>query len=211
MLTLYDDPLSRNGYKVRLLLAELGLPVRVVHKNILTGETRRADFLAKNAAGRIPVLELEDGTCLPESNAILLYLAEGSALLPVDRLARAHVLRWMFFEQNMIECTIGTARFFKKTGKNVSRPDAHAHRLENAQDGLAAMERHLAEGRDWLAGDFSVADIALYGYCSVAAEAGIDMTAYPRLTDWLQRVEARPAHVGASDGFHVGPDGGFKA
>jgi glutathione S-transferase len=201
MLTLYDNPLSQNGYKIRLLLAELGLPVRVVRKDIMTGETRKPDFIAKNVAGRIPVLELEDGTCLPESNAILLYLAEGSALLPVDRLTRAQVLRWMFFEQNMIECTIGTARFFKKVGRDVSRPDVHAHRLENAQDGLAAMERQLDGGEDWLAGAFSVADIALYGYCSVAGEAGIDMTAYPRVTDWLKRVEARPGHVGPTDGF----------
>jgi len=201
MLTLYDDPLSRNGYKIRLLLAELGLPVKVVHRNILTGETRQPEFLTKNIAGRIPVLELEDGGCLPESNAILLYLAEGSALLPADRLARAHVLRWMFFEQNMIECTIGTARFFKKMGKDVTHPDVYANRMDNAKDGLAALERHLAEGRDWLAGDFSVADIALYGYVSVGAEAGIDMTAYPKLADWLKRVEARPAHVGPDHGF----------
>jgi glutathione S-transferase len=206
MLTLYDDPLSRNGYKIRLLLSELGLPVRVVRKDIMTGETRKPDFIAKNVAGRIPVLELEDGTCLAESNAILLYLAEGSALLPTDRLARAQVLRWMFFEQNMIECTIGTARFFKKVGRDASRPDAYAHRLENALDGLAALERQLGErqlggGGDWLAGAFSVADIALYGYCSVAGEAGIDMTAFPKVTDWLKRVEARPSHVGPTDGF----------
>jgi len=200
MLTLYDDPYSHNGYKIRLLLAHLGRPVRVVHKNIMTGETRKPDFLAKNIAGRIPVLELEDGTCLAESNAILYYLAEGTALFPADHLARTEVLRWMFFEQNMIECTIGTARFFKKTGRDISRADVYAHRLENARDGLAAMDRHLS-GKDWLAGAFSVADLALYGYCSVGAEAGIDMTAYPQVEAWLKRVEARPGHVGPLHGF----------
>ncbi|HVI53143.1 MAG TPA: glutathione S-transferase family protein [Candidatus Sulfotelmatobacter sp.] len=200
MLTLYDDPLSRNGYKIRLLLSHLGLPVRLVRKDIMTGETRQPDFMAKNVAGRIPVLELEDGTCLAESNAILLYLADGTALLPTDRLARTEVLRWMFFEQNMIECTIGTARFFKKTGRDATRADVYAHRLENARDGLAAMDRQLS-GRDWLAGAFSVADLALYGYCSVGAEAGIDMSVYPRVEAWLERVEARPGHVGPFQGF----------
>jgi len=150
--TLYDDPLSRNGYKVRLLLSHLGSNVRVVTVDITKRDTRTPQFLAKNPAGRIPLLELSDGTCLPESGAILCFLAEGTRFLPSEPMARAQVLRWMFYEQNQvrigrssvniihlihfweslfrfcgnlylqIECTIGTARFYKKFGLDKRSP-----------------------------------------------------------------------------------------
>lgn len=196
MLTLYDDPYSRNGYKIRLLLSHLKLPFRCVRKDIMAGETRRPDFLAKNLAGRIPALELEDGTVLAESDAILFYLAEGTPYLPEAKLDRAQVLRWMFFEQNMLECTIGTRRFFVKLGRDKERPDVFKHRGEVLTDGLQVLNAHLA-ANDWAAASrFTIADIALYGYLSVAEEAQIDMALYPMIAAWRGRIKALPGHVG---------------
>ena len=201
MLTLYDDPRSRNGYKIRLLLSHLGLPFRTVAVDILSGATRRPDFLAKNIAGRIPVLELEDGTCLAESGAILLYLAEDTPFLPEDRLAKALVLRWMFFEQNMLEGSIGTARFWRKLGRDKERPEAFANHLATALDALQALDHHLA-GRTWLiGGGITVADMAVYGYVSVAADAGIDLTRFAAVAAWLDRIAALPAHIANDWGF----------
>jgi len=203
MPTLYDNPLSRNGYKVRLLANHLGLPLTVVAKDLKAGESRRPDFLDKNVAGKIPVLELDDGTCLAESNAIVLFLAEGTPLLPADTLERTHVLRWMFFEQSALLATIGSARFLRITGQHKQRPELYAQRVEMAQDALAALERHFGQN-DWAAlGRFTVADIALYAYSSVAEEAGIDTTPYPAFAAWRKRVEALPRHVK--------PDWGFQA
>ncbi|MGE4279848.1 MAG: glutathione S-transferase family protein [Magnetospirillum sp.] len=201
MPILYDNPVSRNGYKARLLASHLGLSLQVVSKDLRAGESRQADFLAKNAAGKVPVLELEDGTCLPESNAIVLFLAEGSALLPVDTLERAQVLRWMFFEQSQLLPNIGLARMLKLTGRDAQRPDVYAQRIEAGQDALAALDRHLA-GNDWAAlGRFTVADIVLYAYASVAEVAGFDMAAYPAVVAWRRRVEALPAHIASDWGF----------
>jgi glutathione S-transferase len=196
MPTLYDDPFSRNGYKIRLLLSHLKLSFKSVRLDIMKGETRQPGFLAKNVAGRIPALELDDGTMLAESGAILFYLAEGTPLLPEDRLGRAQVLRWMFFEQNMIESTIGTRRFYVRTGRDQERPDAFKQRGEVVLDALQAMERHLADGRGWLACQrFTIADIAVYGYLSVAEEAALDMSPYPNILAWRKRVESLPGHV----------------
>lgn len=195
MLKLYDDPLSRNGYKIRLLLSHLARPFKGVRMDIMKGETRKPEFLAKNVAGRIPALELEDGTVLAESGAILFFLAEGTSLLPNGTLDRTQVLRWMFFEQNMLESTIGTRRFYRKVGRDKERPDAFAQRGEVVLDGLQALNGHLT-GRDWVAcGRFTIADIALYGYLSVAEEAALDMAAYPQILAWRKRIEALPGHV----------------
>lgn len=201
MAILYDDPMSRNGYKVRLLASHLGLPLVVVRKDIMAGQTRQPDFLAKNAAGRIPVLELDDGLCLPESDAILFYLAQGSALWPSAPIEQAEVLRWMFFEQNMIECSIGTVRFFQKTGRHTQEPDAYANRLSVAADALAALDRHLS-GREWVALDRpTIADFALYGYVSLAPEAGFDLDRWPAVVAWAKRFAALPGHIAPESGF----------
>ena len=203
MPTLYDNPLSRNGYKVRLLASHLGQTLRVVTKDLKAGESRQPDFLAKNTVGKVPVLELEDGTCLPESNAIVLYMAEGTPLLPSAPLDRTQVLRWMFFEQSQILPNIGLARLLKLTGRDAQRPDVYAQRIEAAQDGLAALERHFA-GHDWAALDrFTIADIVLYAYASVAEDAGIDTSPYPSMIAWRKRVEALPAHVKPDWGFNA--------
>lgn len=201
MPILYDYPRSRNGYKARLVASHLGLPLQVVTTDLMAGESRQADFLTKNAAGKVPVLELEDGTCLPESNAIALFLAEGSALLPDAKLERAQVLRWMFFEQSQLLPNIGLARMLKITGRDTQRPDVYAQRVEAAQDALSALERHFA-GNDWAAlGRFTVADIVLYAYSSVVEEAGIDTAPYPAFVAWRRRVESLPAHIPPDWGF----------
>jgi len=202
MPVLYDNKLSRNGYKIRLLSAHAGIELERVEIDILRGESRTPDFVAKNIAGRIPVLSLDDGTNLAESNAILYYLAQGTAYWPSKLLEQTDVLRWMFFEQNSIECSIGTARFWKKLGKDQTRADAFAHRMEASLDGLSVLDTHLA-GRDWVAANrFTIADIALYGYVSVAPDAGIDLSDFPAIVSWLRRIEALPGHI--SPDFKVG-------
>src|SRR5438552_17728787 len=161
-MKLYDYLPSGNGYKVRLLLAQLGMPSPLVEKDILKGETRTADFLARNANGRIPLLELDDGRRLAESNAILFYLADGTPLLPSDRYARGEALQWMFFEQYSHEPHIAGARFWIRfLGKREEWADKVKVAHERGYQALAVMERHLAR-RDFFAGDaYSIADVAL--------------------------------------------------
>ena len=196
MLRLYDNHLSGNGYKPRLLLAHLGRPYERIEVDILKGETRTREFLLRNPNGRIPVLELEDGACIAESNAILFYLAEGSRFLPSDRLARALALQWMFFEQYSHEPCIAVARHWIQHSEmtelqRAQLPDKH----EGGRAALSVMERHLGAS-DWFGGDaMSIADIALYAYTHVADEGGFDLAAYPAVGVWLARVADQPGHV----------------
>ena len=196
MLRLYDNYLSGNGYKPRLLLAHLGRAYERVEVDILKAQTRTPEFLARNPNGRIPVLELEDGTCIAESNAILFYLAEGSRFLPSGRLARALTLQWMFFEQYSHEPCIAVARHWIQ---HVEMTDAQRAQLPDRQEGgraaLAVMERHLG-GSDWFGGEaMGIADFALYAYTHVADEGGFDLPDYPAVGDWLERVAGQPGHV----------------
>ena len=196
MLRLYDNHLSGNGYKPRLLMAHLGLTYERIELDIMTGETRTADFLALNPNGRIPLLQLDDGTCLAESNAILCYLAEGSRFLPAGRLERALTLQWLFFEQYSHEPNIAVARHWIQ---HVDMTEAQRAQLPAKQEGghaaLAVMENRLREA-DWFVGDaMTVADIALYAYTHVAEEGGFDLDGYPAVNAWLARVAERPGHV----------------
>ena len=196
MLRLYDNHLSGNGYKPRLLLAHLGRTYERVEVDILTGETRTPEFLAINPNGRVPVLELEDGTFVAESNAILFFLAEGSRFLPSGRLPRALCLQWMFFEQYSHEPCIAVARHWIQ---HVEMTEARRAQLPAKQEGgraaLAVMERHLGAA-DWFGGDgMSIADIALFAYTHVADEGGFDLADYPAVNAWLARVVAQPGHV----------------
>ncbi len=195
MLTLYDYQDSGNGYKCRLALAQLGLPHRILWRDIDKGETRTPDFLAKNPNGRIPLLELEDGTCIAESNAILWYLAEGSALLPDDRLGRAQALQWLFFEQYSHERYVATPRYIlRHLGRQHPRMAEMPERLAKGHAALSVMEQHLARHDFFAAGRYSVADIALYAYTHRADEADLDLAPYPALRAWLARVAAQPRH-----------------
>ncbi len=196
MIRLYDYLPSGNGYKVRLLLTQLDIPYELIEIDILEGESRTADFLAKNPNGRVPLVEMEDGTLLPESNAIMFFFAEGTPFLPDDRLGRARVLQWMFFEQYSHEPNIAVARFWLTHGEL----DAEHRRLlpQKQAQGYAAldvMERRL-EGNDYLVdGGYGIADIALYAYTHVAHEGGFQLANYPAIRAWLARVEAQPRHI----------------
>jgi glutathione S-transferase len=195
-MRLYDYLDSGNGYKVRLLLTQLGKPFERVEVDILRGESRSQTFLCKNLNGRIPVLECDDGQCLPESNAILFYLAEGTRFLPDDRLERAQVLQWMFFEQYSHEPNIATVRHWLK---HIGLDDQRRAMLEQKRvlgyAALEVMERHLANRPYFVAERYSIADIALYAYTHVASEGGFDMSRFAAIDGWLGRVRSQPNHI----------------
>jgi glutathione S-transferase len=195
-MRLYDVIFSGNGYKVRLALAFLEIPYELVEVDILAGGSRTPQFLEKNPNGRVPVLELDDGTCLAESNAILFYLGEGTSLFPSDRLQRAQVLQWMFFEQYSHEPYVATSRFLLQHREQTEEVIADvARRRDAGLAALAVMERHLS-GRQFFVGErFSIADVALYAYTHVAPEGGFSLDPYPRVREWLDRVRSQPRHV----------------
>jgi glutathione S-transferase len=195
-MKLYEHASSGNCLKVRLALRHLDLPYESVSVDLFRGETRTDEHFARNPDGRIPVLETGDGELIPESAAILLFLAEGTPLLPPPgTIERTRVHQWMFFEQNRIEADLAVARFLKLAGRDVTMPEVFANRLERGRDALAALDRGLAGGGPFLAGDFSVADIALYGYGHCGADAGADPRDFEHVAAWLDRVEATPGFV----------------
>jgi len=194
---LYDYLPSGNGYKVRLVLRQLGLPFELVELDIKTGATRTPEFLAKNPNGRIPLLEIPGQGYLSESHAIINYLAEGSQLVPVDRLDRARVWQWLCFEQYNLEPNIGTARFWiASLGKSEAElGEKLVEKRRNGHAALAVLEQALT-GRDFLVGSrYSLADIALYAYTHVAPEGGFSLDGYPAIRAWCARVAAQPGHV----------------
>ena len=195
MLRLYDNHTSGNGYKPRLLLAHLGTSFERIEVDIDKRESRTPAFLEKNPNGRIPVLELEDGACIAESNAILFYLAEGSRFLPSGRLDRALTLQWMFFEQYSHEPFIAVVRHWIHTGMNDEKRAQLPAKREGGHAALAVMEGQLGKA-DWFGGaGMTIADIALYAYTHVAGEGGFDLVGYPAVRAWLGRVAAEPGHV----------------
>ncbi len=195
MLRLYDYLASGNGYKVRLLLHQLGIPFERVEVDIVQGETRTPAFLARNPNGRIPTLELENGSHLAESNAILFYLADGTRFLPADRLERARVLQWMCFEQYSHEPNIATLRFWLHTELTDERRALMPAKRALGHAALGVMEGHL-RARPFFVGDrYTIADIALYAYTHVAPEGGFELAPYPSVRVWLDRVRAQPGHV----------------
>ena len=202
MLRLYDNLSSGNGYKCRLMLHKLGVPYERVELDIDRAETRTPDFLAKNPNGRIPALELEDGTVLAESNAIIWYLAEGSRYLPDDRLGRAQTLQWMFFEQYSHEPNVATVRYWitHHVEMNPERTLALPTKQRLGYDALGVMEGHLAERLFFVGGGLTVADVALYAYTHVAHEGGFDLSAYPNVRAWLDRVPTEGAHIPITQG-----------
>jgi glutathione S-transferase len=193
---LYDSPVSGNCYKVRLLLAHLGIPYERRTVDVIDRSNRPELLGGLNPALRVPTLVLDDGRPLAESGAILWYFGEGTAFVPEDRYLRAQVLQWMFFEQYDHEPSIAVVRFWVAYS---GRPEAFAERLpertEAGHRALAAMERHLG-GRSFFVGESpTLADIALYGYTHVAEEGSFDLDEYPAVQAWLGRVAALPGHV----------------
>jgi glutathione S-transferase len=196
-VVLYDYPTSPNCMKVRILLGHLRLPHERVTVDMFRGEARTPVYLARNPDGRVPALELDDGTTIAESGAILLYLAEGSPYLPDHPVARARVHQWMFFEQNRVEPELAVARFLMITGRSRRLPRAVVdHRRERGRDALRALDRGLGDGRPFVAGpDYTVADIALYACVHCAGEAGVEPREHGTVAAWLDRVEAQPGFV----------------
>jgi glutathione S-transferase len=190
--------MSGNCYKVRLAAHQLGIALTLKDYPLHGSETRSPEFLAKNPNGRVPVLEFADGRCLPESGAILFHLSEGTFLQPADAWHRAQMMQWMFFEQYSHEPYIAVARFWLGyASKQALEQKKHLipewHQKGNAA--LGVMQTHLGR-HDWFAGPaYSIADIALYGYTHSAGEGGFDLSAYPAVLAWLQRVREQPRHV----------------
>jgi glutathione S-transferase len=197
MLKLYDYMDSGNGYKCRLTLANLGVPYKLVERDILAGETRTPEFLEKNPNGRIPCLQLEDGSHLFESGAIVWYLAEGTKLAPRDRKSRAETLQWMFFEQYSHEPYIAVARFWKHYVSRLSPLQEMdlPNRMKGGYAALDVMEKHLAKRDFFVDGSFGIADIALYAYTHVAHEGEFDLSKYAGIKAWMARVAGQPNHV----------------
>jgi glutathione S-transferase len=197
MPTLYSDQSSTNCYKVRLLASHLELPLTLVDVDILQGQSRTPDFLSLNPNGEVPVLELGDGRRLAESNAMLLFLADGTPLLPDDAYRRARVLQWMFFEQSAHESTIASARFWLsavKGGRELKR-DLIDDWMERGYRALGVMDRHLAGHAFFVDGALGVADLALYAATHVAHEGEFDLAPFPAVRRWLGRIAALPRHV----------------
>ncbi len=196
MLIIFGMADSGNCYKVKLAAEQLHLPYRWVEVDSTKGETRTREFLAMNPNGKVPTVQLEDGSVLAESNAILNYLADGSPLLPSDRLRRAQVLQWMFFEQYSHEPYIAVARYILHYLPPDSPRRLELPRLrERGHQALGVMQQHLAGEEFFAAGRYTIADIALYAYTHCAADGGFDLDRYPAVRAWLARVKAQPGHV----------------
>ena len=186
--TLYGDPVSGNCLKPKWTADLLGIAYTWVNVDVVKGETRTPDFLAINPAGQVPVARWPDGRVLPQSNAIMLYLAEGSRLIPEDRFARAEAFSWLFWEQYSHETAIAVRRFQKYYLKK-SDTEIDPALLVRGNNALGVMQQRL-EGRDWFAGNsLSIADIALVAYTRVAHEGGFDLRLYPAVAKWVHRTE----------------------
>lgn len=197
MLKVYGDYRSGNCYKVKLMLHLLGRECEWLPIDILKGETQTAEFLAKNPNGKIPVLELEDGTSLWESNAILNFLADGSEFIPSEPRLRTQMLQWQFFEQYSHEPYVAVARFIHLyQGRPAEREEELKVCMVRGHKALKVMEQQLSRTPYLVGEQYTIADIALYAYTHVAHEGGFDLSAYPAVQAWLARVASHPKHVG---------------
>ncbi|MDC0712966.1 glutathione S-transferase family protein [Stigmatella sp. ncwal1] len=200
MIKLYQYQPSGNCYKVRLLLHQLGVPFETVEMDLLAGAAKTPEFKAKNPAALVPTVELEPDVFLTESNAILWYFAEGTPLIPTGRLERAQMLQWMFFEQYSHEPYIAVVRAWLSL---FGVPSGKEHEVEErTRKGYAAlglMERHLQQHAFFAGEHYSLADIALYAYTHVAHEGRFDLSGYPALHAWFERIRAQPRHLLITD------------
>lgn len=202
MTVLHQMQMSGNCYKIRLASRQLGFPLALRDYPLHGSQTREPEFLAKNPNGRVPLLELDDGRCLPESGAILWFLSEGSALQPEDRWGRAEAHAWMFFEQYSHEPYVAVARFwlaYAPPGELAKKRERIPEWHEKGYAALGVMDTHL-KTHDWFAGGrYSIADIALYGYTHCAGEGGFDLGQFPALGRWLERVPSQKGHIPLSE------------
>jgi glutathione S-transferase len=196
MYKVFGMSASGNCYKVKLLLKQLGIDFQWIEIDILQGETRTAEFLEMNPNGKVPTLQIGEDQFLPESNAILCYLADGTPLWSTERFKKAETLQWMFFEQYSHEPYIAVARFIKKL-----LPPDHPRRaelprlLERGYQALKVMEKHLSNSSFFVDNDYSIADIALYAYTHIAEDGGFDLASFTAIQAWMQRVQNQPGHV----------------
>ncbi|MBC7578615.1 glutathione S-transferase family protein [Tardiphaga sp.] len=197
MYKLYSMQRSGNSYKVRLALAFLEAPYRAIEVDILRGESRTPEFLAKNPSGQVPLLEIAEGRYLAESNAILWYVAIGTSLAPESRMDRAEALQWMFFEQHALEPNIGAAYFWLSLVRGGRDLQTHALEdwMERGYAALQVMEDHLKSNDFFAAGQLTIADIALYGYTHVANQCDFDLESFPAIRHWLRRIEQQTGFV----------------
>jgi glutathione S-transferase len=205
MLILHDYAPSLNGWKVRVLLGHLDLAYKTNSVSIFSGGSRTESFLSLNPVGAIPVLQLEDGRAVAESNAILVYLASGTRFLPTEHYANAKIMQWLFFEQYYVEPAIGTLRFWTLTGKLERHAGAMIDaRRQTGARALAAMDRSL-QSTSFLHGDsLTIADIAVYAYSHRAEEAGFELGMYPAVRRWMELVAG---HIGPGyPVHHYGPE-----
>jgi glutathione S-transferase len=195
MLRLYDTRLSGNAWKVRILLTQLGIPFQRVTLDLANGDVTRPEFRAKSRFARVPVLELEDGRTLVESSAIMLYLAEGTPFLPYDRFLRAEVTAWLTFEQADLLRALALPRFYNMRGIADQMKSRIADFQEGAYVALGKLDDWLA-GHDWLVDNrYTIADIGMFGYVSMASQGGYEMTRFPSIDAWIARVKAQPGWV----------------
>lgn len=196
MYRVIGDAQSGNCYKIKLALEQLGLEYQWTAIDILAGETRQAQFLSINPAGKIPVLMAPDETVVTESNAILFYLARGSHLWPDDHRDQTHALQWMFFEQYSHEPYIATARFIRRYLGNPPEKQAELEaKMDKGHAALAVMEQHLSQQAFLVSSGYSIADIALFAYTHVAEEGGFELARYPAVQGWIERVSTTRGHV----------------
>jgi len=191
-MRLYDYPASGNCYKARLLLALLDLPYERVAVDIFAGDTLTEEYAAINPARETPVLELDDGTPLAQSNAILWYVAEGTPLLPRTTLERARVVQWLMFEQEYVISGIAAPRFWLMTGRGDE--GAIASRQTRGREALTRLNEHLRR-HDFLLENFSIADVSVFAYTHVAVDAGFRLEDYPDVARWVSRIAAQPRFI----------------
>lgn len=199
--TLYDYLPSGNGYKVRLVCKRLNIPYRLVEMDIKVGATRTPEYLAKNPNGRIPLLEISGHGFLSESHAIISYLADGSELIPAERLEKALMWQWLSFEQYNLEPNLGTARFWlhsmHKTKEELG--ERYTEKYTKGHDALVVLERGLT-GKNFLVGDrYTLADIGLYAYTHVAPDGGFSLQNYPNILAWMARITREPGYAPITD------------
>ncbi|MBB5017047.1 glutathione S-transferase [Chitinivorax tropicus] len=196
MLKGYGMSLSGNCYKVKLALTQLGLPFEWHEVDLRGGEQRTSQFLRMNPNGKVPVLQIDEQTFLPESNAILYYLGQGTPLMPQSKLEQAQVMQWLFFEQYSHEPYIAVARFIVKlAGRPASREQELQNCIVNGYKALDVMEQHLARHNFFVSNQYSIADIALYAYTHKAEDGGFSLDNYPAIRAWMSRVTQQPKHI----------------
>lgn len=208
-MILYDYLPSQNAWKVRQLLHHLDIAYDTRLISIFEGEGKRPEYLAKNPTGAVPALELDDGSVVAESNAILWYLADGTPYLPEGRYPRARVLQWLSFEGDYVQSTVATLRHWTLTGKLPRRsPDSIEGKRAGSLKVLEILDRELA-GRPYLAGEaYTIADLSVFAYVHRADEAGLDLTDFTHLLGWIDRVRARPRFLGEMHPYSIDPHSG---